>query len=46
MLWLGIATVATAATGSLLTLQVLPYVLLIGGGLTLLERGKRAHALL
>jgi CDP-diacylglycerol--glycerol-3-phosphate 3-phosphatidyltransferase len=46
MLWLAIATVATAATGSLLTLQVLPYVLLIGGGLTLLARGKQAHALL
>jgi len=44
MAWLGLAAAATAATGSLLALQWLPGVLLIGGGLTLLERGRRTHA--
>lgn len=46
MLFLGLATAATAATGSPVPLQLLPYVLLIGGALTLMERGKQTHAAL
>jgi phosphatidylglycerophosphate synthase len=46
MACLGLATVATAATGLPLALQVLPYVLLVGGGLTLVQRGVRTHAVL
>lgn len=46
MLWLGLATLATSATGSMLPLLLLPYALLIGGGLTLLERARRTHAAL
>jgi hypothetical protein len=46
MAWLALATVATAASGSLLSLQILPYVLLIGGCLTLVQRGVRTHAAL
>ena len=46
MACLALAAVATAVTGSPLALQVLPYVLLIGGALTLVERGVRTHAVL
>jgi phosphatidylglycerophosphate synthase len=46
MACLALATVATAATGSPLALQLLPYVLLCGGALTLVERGVRTHAVL
>ena len=44
--WLGLASVACAASGSLLPLQVLPAVLLGGALLTLLQRGRRTHAAL
>ncbi|HLZ26351.1 MAG TPA: CDP-alcohol phosphatidyltransferase family protein [Chloroflexota bacterium] len=46
MVCLALAAVGTAATGSPLPLQGLPYVLLVGGALTLLERGVRTHAAL
>lgn len=46
MACLALATVVTAATGSPLALQALPFVLLIGGALTLVERGARTHAVL
>jgi CDP-diacylglycerol--glycerol-3-phosphate 3-phosphatidyltransferase len=46
MLWLGLACAGSAATGSLLPLQALPLVLLVGGLATLVQRGGRTHAAL
>ena len=44
MLWLGVACVASAATSAWLPLQALPAVLLVGGLVTLVQRGIRTHA--
>jgi CDP-diacylglycerol--glycerol-3-phosphate 3-phosphatidyltransferase len=46
MLWLALACMATAATGQLLFLRVLPTVLLLGATITLIQRGTRTHAAL
>jgi CDP-diacylglycerol--glycerol-3-phosphate 3-phosphatidyltransferase len=46
MLWLGLATAVSAATGDLLALRVLPVFLLAGALLTLVQRGGRIHAAL
>jgi phosphatidylglycerophosphate synthase len=44
MLWLSLACLASSLSGSWLPLQVLPAVLLIGGLLTIVQRGVRTHA--
>jgi hypothetical protein len=46
MAWLGLAAALTAATGSVVALQILPGVLLAGALLSVLERGVRTHAAL
>jgi hypothetical protein len=46
MLWLGLACLASGATGSLLPLQLLPALLLAGALVTLVQRGGRIHAAL
>jgi CDP-diacylglycerol---glycerol-3-phosphate 3-phosphatidyltransferase len=46
MLWLALACVATAASGQLVVLRVLPIVLLGGATITLIQRGGRTHAAL
>ena len=46
MVWLSLAAVLAAVTGSLMPLRLLPAVLLVGGIVTLVQRGARAHAAL
>jgi CDP-diacylglycerol--glycerol-3-phosphate 3-phosphatidyltransferase len=46
MAWLGLAAALTAASGSLLPLELLPGLLLVGALLTLLARGVHTHAAL
>ena len=46
MLWLAVASAATAASGQLLVLRALPALLLAGAAITLIQRGARMHAAL
>jgi CDP-diacylglycerol--glycerol-3-phosphate 3-phosphatidyltransferase len=46
LLWLGLAALAALVSGSYLSLQLLPWLLIGGSALTLVQRGRKIHAAL